>query len=64
MHNKQSLFDSLIIICFTGWHSAVISQYDDLYMFGWNESGQLAMPTNLVNYFHSTLFDDLSTNKC
>ena len=31
-----------------GWHSAVISQYDDLYMFGWNESGQLAQPTNLA----------------
>jgi hypothetical protein len=36
---------------FSGWHSAVISQYDDLYMFGWNESGQLAMPTNLVSCF-------------
>jgi len=33
-----------------GWHSACISQFDDLYMFGWNESGQLAQPTagNLV----------------
>jgi len=31
-----------------GWHSAVISEFDDLYMFGWNESGQLAQPTNLV----------------
>lgn len=31
-----------------GWHSAVLSQYDDLYMFGWNESGQLAQPTNLA----------------
>ncbi len=31
-----------------GWHSAVVSQFDDLYMFGWNESGQLAQPTNLV----------------
>lgn len=31
-----------------GWHSACISQYDDLYMFGWNESGQLAQPTNLA----------------
>ena len=31
-----------------GWHSAVISQFDDLYMFGWNESGQLAQPTNLT----------------
>jgi len=31
-----------------GWHSAVISEFNDLYMFGWNESGQLAMPTNLA----------------
>ena len=31
-----------------GWHSACISQFDDLYMFGWNESGQLAQTTNLV----------------
>ena len=31
-----------------GWHSAIISQFDDLYMFGWNESGQLAQPTNLT----------------
>lgn len=31
-----------------GWHSAVISQFDDLYMFGWNESGQLAQTTNLA----------------
>ena len=31
-----------------GWHSAVVSQFEDLYMFGWNESGQLAQPTNLV----------------
>ncbi len=25
-----------------GWHSAVVTQFQDLYMFGWNESGQLA----------------------
>ncbi|XP_023344096.1 E3 ubiquitin-protein ligase HERC2 [Eurytemora carolleeae] len=31
-----------------GWHSAAISEYNDLYMFGWNESGQLALPTNLA----------------
>jgi len=31
-----------------GWHSAVISEFNDLYMFGWNESGQLALPTNLA----------------
>jgi len=31
-----------------GWHSAAISELNDLYMFGWNESGQLALPTNLA----------------
>jgi len=31
-----------------GWHSAAISECQDLYMFGWNESGQLALPTNLA----------------
>lgn len=31
-----------------GWHSAAISEFNDLYMFGWNESGQLALPTNLA----------------
>ena len=31
-----------------GWHSACISQFNDLYMFGWNESGQLAQTTNLA----------------
>jgi len=32
-----------------GWHSACISQFDDLYMFGWNESGQLAQPSPANN---------------
>ncbi|EEC00455.1 conserved hypothetical protein, partial [Ixodes scapularis] len=27
-----------------GWHSAAISVTDDLYLWGWNESGQLALP--------------------
>jgi len=31
-----------------GWHSAAISEFHDLYMFGWNESGQLAQQTNLA----------------
>ncbi|PRD27335.1 UNVERIFIED_CONTAM: RCC1 domain-containing protein 1 [Trichonephila clavipes] len=29
-----------------GWHSAAISSYGDLYMWGWNESGQLGLPCN------------------
>jgi len=31
-----------------GWHTAAISEFHDLYMFGWNESGQLAQTTNLA----------------
>jgi alpha-tubulin suppressor-like RCC1 family protein len=38
----------LLKIAAGGWHSAAISEFDDLYMFGWNESGQLALPTNLA----------------
>ena len=37
-----------------GWHSAAISEFADLYMFGWNESGQLALPTNLAREEHLT----------
>ncbi|GBN88809.1 RCC1 domain-containing protein 1 [Araneus ventricosus] len=29
-----------------GWHSAAISDSGDLYMWGWNESGQLGLPCN------------------
>ena len=32
----------------TYFPSAAISESHDLYMFGWNESGQLAQPTNLA----------------
>uniref|UniRef100_A0A8D0E7I3 RCC1 domain-containing protein 1 n=1 Tax=Salvator merianae TaxID=96440 RepID=A0A8D0E7I3_SALMN len=28
-----------------GWHSASISETGDLYVWGWNESGQLALPS-------------------
>jgi len=38
----------IIKIAAGGWHSAAISECQDLYMFGWNESGQLAQPTNLA----------------
>lgn len=29
-----------------GWHSAAISEFGDLYMWGWNESGQLGLAVN------------------
>ncbi|XP_054718760.1 RCC1 domain-containing protein 1-like [Uloborus diversus] len=32
-----------------GWHSAAISGEGDLYMWGWNESGQLGFPCNEVH---------------
>nr|XP_035951531.1 RCC1 domain-containing protein 1 isoform X2 [Halichoerus grypus] len=28
-----------------GWHSVCVSQTGDIYIWGWNESGQLALPT-------------------
>ncbi|KAK7481254.1 hypothetical protein BaRGS_00027514 [Batillaria attramentaria] len=28
-----------------GWHSAAVSELGDLYMWGWNESGQLGLPS-------------------
>ncbi|KAM6342378.1 LOW QUALITY PROTEIN: protein unc-45 homolog A-like [Podargus strigoides] len=31
-----------------GWHSASVSEGGDLYMWGWNESGQLALPSALA----------------
>lgn len=31
-----------------GWHSASVSEGGDLYMWGWNESGQLALPSKAV----------------
>ncbi|XP_027601246.1 RCC1 domain-containing protein 1 isoform X1 [Pipra filicauda] len=31
-----------------GWHSASISEAGDLYMWGWNESGQLALPSKAL----------------
>ncbi|XP_035204637.1 RCC1 domain-containing protein 1-like isoform X2 [Stegodyphus dumicola] len=46
---KPSLLDALdgikiIAIAAGGWHSAAISNDGDLYMWGWNESGQLGFP--------------------
>ncbi|XP_075570627.1 RCC1 domain-containing protein 1 [Pelecanus crispus] len=31
-----------------GWHSASVSEAGDLYMWGWNESGQLALPSKTL----------------
>ncbi|CAG5127579.1 unnamed protein product [Candidula unifasciata] len=31
-------------ICAGGWHSASVSDCGDVYMWGWNESGQLGVP--------------------
>ncbi|KAJ7424897.1 RCC1 domain containing 1 [Pitangus sulphuratus] len=31
-----------------GWHSASVSEAGDLYMWGWNESGQLALPSKAL----------------
>lgn len=31
-----------------GWHSASVSEAGDLYVWGWNESGQLALPSKVL----------------
>ncbi|KAM9270460.1 LOW QUALITY PROTEIN: RCC1 domain-containing protein 1 [Cariama cristata] len=31
-----------------GWHSASVSEAGDLYLWGWNESGQLALPSKAL----------------
>ncbi|XP_036698968.1 RCC1 domain-containing protein 1 isoform X2 [Balaenoptera musculus] len=31
-----------------GWHSLCVSEAGDIYIWGWNESGQLALPTKSV----------------
>ncbi|XP_044300784.1 RCC1 domain-containing protein 1 [Varanus komodoensis] len=31
-----------------GWHSTAVSETGDLYVWGWNESGQLALPSKAV----------------
>ncbi|XP_064631584.1 RCC1 domain-containing protein 1-like [Lineus longissimus] len=41
-----------------GWHSAAVSDGGDLYLWGWNESGQLGFPSKSVE--HSPGRDDVS----
>lgn len=37
-----------------GWHSAAISEFGDLYMWGWNEKGQLGLAVDLDDTMSST----------
>lgn len=32
-----------------GWHSVCVSETGDIYIWGWNESGQLALPTRSLS---------------
>ncbi|XP_071610129.1 RCC1 domain-containing protein 1 [Heliangelus exortis] len=38
----------MAVVAAGGWHSASISEAGDLYMWGWNESGQLALPSKAL----------------
>ncbi|CAI5792525.1 Hypothetical predicted protein [Podarcis lilfordi] len=38
----------LVDVAAGGWHSAGISEAGDLYVWGWNETGQLALPSKSV----------------
>ncbi|XP_062847584.1 RCC1 domain-containing protein 1 [Trichomycterus rosablanca] len=50
-----------------GWHSASISAGGDLYVWGWNESGQIGLPSKGFREDfqkrHSTGKDEMTTNK-
>jgi len=48
--------DALAGLCVTlvaagGWHSAAITEWGDLYTWGWNHSGQLGFCTGEVKVF-------------
>ncbi|XP_053128420.1 RCC1 domain-containing protein 1 isoform X2 [Hemicordylus capensis] len=36
------------VVAAGGWHSAAVSEVGDLYIWGWNVSGQLALPSKAV----------------
>ncbi|XP_075015728.1 RCC1 domain-containing protein 1 isoform X4 [Calonectris borealis] len=36
------------VVAAGGWHSASVSEAGDLYVWGWNESGQLALPSKAL----------------
>lgn len=39
----------IIDIAANGWHSAAISAFHDLYMWGWNINGQMGLPIYKIN---------------
>ncbi|KAB0400936.1 hypothetical protein E2I00_004675, partial [Balaenoptera physalus] len=41
-----------------GWHSLCVSEAGDIYIWGWNESGQLALPTKSVAEDGKTTSED------
>ncbi|KAG8179395.1 hypothetical protein JTE90_011404 [Oedothorax gibbosus] len=47
-----------------GWHSAAISTEGDLYMWGWNESGQLGLPCNQLRADNSPIEKEFETVCC
>lgn len=41
---ERSFYLQIIDIAAGGWHSAAISAFNDLYVWGWNVNGQLGLP--------------------
>lgn len=44
----------IVQIAAGGWHSCALSETGDLYIWGWNESGQLGLPCRNVSGSTST----------
>ncbi|XP_052100080.1 RCC1 domain-containing protein 1-like [Mytilus californianus] len=64
---EPKLIDSLaglkmLAVAAGGWHSLCVSECGDIYCWGWNESGQLGLPSNTVREKHGdTHRQDTST---
>ncbi|KAK3094558.1 hypothetical protein FSP39_003386 [Pinctada imbricata] len=45
---------TMVTMAAGGWHSTAISDLGDLYVWGWNESGQLGFPCNACKHMQKT----------
>lgn len=54
----------IIEIAAGGWHSSALSEFGDLYVWGWNKHGQLGMPLKFKKtiYVLPEIVDVLDTN--
>jgi len=51
-------------ICAGGWHSCAVSDCGDLYVWGWNQSGQLALPCRPISTTSTEEEEDYVSVEC